>query len=269
MHIIDDVEDFVKRIYCEVGVGGELVDLGWIERPCNRYSCQPLAGDTWIALDGAYTCRVVSSPTADVCRPIDSSFNADDPPGIEYLWSRDVALLVGPSVAIQISTGKHIWQLHDWYNSAAVDEARGLFYLSARVEEWPEEYRRVEIVTVRGDTGEEERAFELTLSCPGDVTPPVSCREPEIGYDPARDLLYLLRGDTRTVQARDAVTFELRGEIALPHEIGYWSHARVLVDDFTQRVFVVLSAARLWNQTDQEYRRSEGTPVIEIRLPPP
>ncbi|MGB5674906.1 MAG: hypothetical protein WBO43_10190 [Gemmatimonadota bacterium] len=38
------------------------------------------------------------------------------------------------------------------------------------------------------------------------------------------DLLLLLRGDTRTLEARDPVTFELRGQVALPDEVG-WSTA--------------------------------------------
>jgi hypothetical protein len=248
--------------------GGELVDLGWIERPCNRYSCQPLAGDIWIALDGGNTCRVHSHAAGDTCEYIDGSFNADDPHGIEYLWSGDVAVLVGPSVAIQISTGRHAWQLSDWYNSAAVDEARGLFYLSARDLEWLEESRQMEIVTVRGDTGEEESAFEFTAWCPEDATPPASCGQPEIGYDPARDLLYLLRGDTRTVQARDPVTFELRGEVVLPDEIGFWNFGRVLVDDFTQRIYVVMSGAFWYDEALGDTRPVEGTPVISVRLPP-
>jgi len=77
------------------------------------------------------------------------------------------------------------------------------------------------------------------------------------------------RSGTPTLDARDPETFELRGQIALPDEVGFWSYAQVLVDDFTQRVFVVMSAATLWNPKYQEYRRSEGTPVVEIRLPQP
>jgi hypothetical protein len=38
------------------------------------------------------------------------------------------------------------------------------------------------------------------------------------------DLPLLLRGDTRTLEARDPVTFELRGQVALPDEVG-WSTA--------------------------------------------
>jgi len=76
-------------------VGGELIDLGWVNRPCNRWGCEPLAGDIWIAPDGALTCRVVSTPTGETCEHISSGFG-DDPQGIERLWSRDVGLSLGP-----------------------------------------------------------------------------------------------------------------------------------------------------------------------------
>jgi hypothetical protein len=249
-------------------VGGDLVDLGWIERPCNRYSCQPLAGDIWIALDGALTCRVVSNPTGDTCEYIDSSLNADDPLGIEYMWSRDLALLLGPARTIRISTGEHAYSLSDWYNSAAVDEARGLFYLSARVLERLDESWQIEIVTVRGDNGSEERAVGLTLTCPRESPLPRSCGEPDLAYDEARDLLYLLRSDTRTLEARDPVTLEVRGRVDLPGEIGSWYIARVLVDHFTENVFVVFAGADTRDPSTRVYGPAAGTPVVAVRLPP-
>lgn len=250
-------------------VGGDLVDLGWVERPCNRWGCQPLVGDTWIALDGALTCQVVPTPNGETCEYINSDFNADDPLGLEYLWSEDVALLLGPSIAIRISTGEKIYSVPEFSYSVAVDETRGLFYLSARILERLDESMRVEILAVRGDDGSEERTFGLTLTCPGDSSGPTSCSEPDLAYDEARDLLYLLRSDTRTLEARDPVTFELLGQVALPVEVGDWYFARVLVDDFTKHVFIVLASATLWDPGFGDYRPASGTPVVEIRLPPP
>jgi len=248
--------------------GGALVDLGWEERPCNRWGCQPMSGDIWIALDGALTCRVVSSPEGDACKYIDSSLNADDPLGIEYLWSRDVALLLGPPFAIRMSTGEHIYSLSDFYYSAAVDEPRGLFYLSARVLEWRDASWDIEIVTVHGEDGAEVRARGLTLTCPPGVSPPSSCSYPDLAYDDVRDLLYLLRADTRTLEARDPETFELRAQIALPDDVGDWYFARVLVDEFTKHVFVVFAGAGTFDETFRDYRPVEGTPVLSVRLPP-
>ena len=253
-------------------VGGELVDRRWVGRPCNRWGCEPLAGDVWIVPDPAYTCRVVAGPDGETCGTITSDWG-DDPQGIERLWSADVALVLdSPSPPVfWLSSGEIAYRLTgDLYVvSVATDEGRSVFYLSARTVEHADESRKIEILRVRGADGEVERAFELTLTCPEAATPPARCDEPDVGYDPVRDVLLLLRRDTRTLEVRAAETFDLLGEVTLGEGPDTWTHARVLVDAFTARVFLVFAVASEYDPNLERYGLIPGTPVIEIRLPPP
>jgi len=226
-------------------VGGELVDLGWVRRPCNRWGCEPLAGDIWIMPDAALTCRVVSTPTGDTCEWISVGFN-DDPQGVERLWSRDVGLSLGPPIAFRMSTGEELYRLPGFSLSAAPDEARGLFYLGTVSSG---------IVVVRGEDGTTERTHPVNG---------VSF----LAYDPTRDLLFVLRYDTRTLDARDPVSFELRGQVAVPDEIVSWTYARVLVDEFTQRLYLVFGAVTVGDPELDDLRPASGTPVVAVRLPP-
>jgi hypothetical protein len=235
-------------------VGGELVDLGWLERPCNRWSCEPLAGDIWIVPDWAQTCRVVRTPTGETCETISRGFG-DDPQGIERLWSRDVALSLGPDIAFRLSTGEELYRTGVWSHSGAPDEARGLFYLASRGQ----------VVAMRGEDGQVTHSDSIE-------------GVPFVAYDRVRDLLFVYRRvlevwdpltyELHGIEVRDPVTFELHSTIALPEDL-VGQYPRLLIDNYMERAYVVLSGARRYDEALERYREALGTPVISVRLVPP
>jgi len=75
-------------------------------------------------------------------------------------------------------------------------------------------------------------------------------------------VLLVHRIETRTLEVRDPVTLELKGEVALRDRPDGWYEAQVLVDPDTDHAFIVYSGA--WKDGGP----TQGTPVIAIRLPP-
>lgn len=245
-------------------VGGELVDLGWVTRPCQRWGCEPLAGDIWFKYDWPETCRVVETPDGESCELIASDFG-DDPQRLERLWSADVALLESFNVrsAFRISTGEIAYEFgpetpHPFLGSfhLTTDEGRGLFYVGQSLREV--DGRTVyPILALRGSDGTVVRSFELE---PGsDPAPPHD--PPLLGFDPVRDLLLLHRPDTRSLELRRPESFELRGEISLadrPSGSLVLPALPVLVDPGGDRAYLVFIQGTL----------DPGTNVAVIRLLP-
>lgn len=252
-------DDWCELVHAARIVGGELVDMGWLNRPCSRWGCDKLAGDIWIAPGSLYTCRVVTRDGEEVCESIEFGiFGSADTNGISRLWSVGVALLRLSGAAFNLATGEFLY----WLDSAvsawavAVDENRGAFYTFRTVQgdDWE---RETEIVRVRGTDGSIEAGFPLTLQpCPvEELTAGVCGGYRDLAYDQARDILFVLGS---TLEIRDAASFAVVGEIALTALPDDWGYSRLLVDHFTDRVFIVLAQA-------YDY---EGTPVIAVRLPP-
>ena len=263
------------RVHAGSIVGGDLVDTRWIDRPCDRWGCFPLAGDIWILPDWGYTCRVTSTPEGETCVQIDRTA-VDDPRGTERLWSADAALVLFPDLPVfRLSTGEVRYRgnwppaLEDLrVESAAVDEARGFFYVSAHRLEEDEESLRLAIVTLTAENGSLDRAFELTLTCPVGLVPPVRCEEPDLGYADRQDVIFVVRRDTWTIEVRDGATYAMLGEIAMAEHPERWLAARVMVDETSDRAFVVFSASSRFETDRGRYEPILGTPVVEFRLPP-
>lgn len=234
-------------------VGGQLVDLGWVYRPCNRWGCEPLAGDIWIALEYLLTCRLVDGPDGNACEFI-QRFGGDDPQWIRRLWSADVALI--EHLAFRMSTGMFAYILRDLGREfphfiVTTDEGRGLFYASTA--EKDDENERVirRIHTLRGADGVKIRSFAVSSESGGVA---------DLAYDPLRDVLLIHR--SRSLEIRDPLMGTLKGEVALPDRPDGWKEARILVDSDTDHAFIVYSGA--WKDGGP----TQGTPVISIRLPP-
>ncbi len=249
-------------------VGGELVDRGWVPRPCQRWGCEPLAGDIWFRYDYPETCRVVQTPDGESCEFIAGDFG-DDPQRLERLWSADVALLEAFNVrsAFRISTGEIAYRFgpetpNDFLGSfhLTTDEGRGLFYVGQRLREV--EGRRVfPILAMRGTDGAVVRSFALEVDSDMQQT----ADPPRLGFDPVRDLLLVHRSDTRTLELRNPESFELRGEISVAdHPPGSLALPAlpVLVDPDADRAYLVYAASA--SQAPIE----RGTSVAILRLLP-
>jgi hypothetical protein len=238
-------------------VGGQLVDLGWVTRICNRWGCEPLAGDIWVAHEYLYTCRLAAGPEPKACEFIEH-LNGDDPQWIRRLWSADVALI--QHAAFRMSTGEFAYWLGgqedsrhvQWSSKVTTDEGRGLFYASGggMSRDSVSGYR---IHALNGSDGSRIRSSAVIEA---------DSYHPVLGFDPVRDVILIHRPDTRTVEVRDPLQFRLHGEIKLPGHPDSWMEALILVDDDTDRAFIVYSGA--WKDSAPV----AGTPVISIRLPP-
>ena len=238
-------------------VGGELVDLGWIYRTCNRWGCEPLAGDIWIAHEYLYTCRLVDGPDGEKCEFIEH-LRGDDPQWIRRLWSADIALI--EHVAFRMSTGQFAYVLNvgpqgvlHFSSKFTTDEGRGLFYASSGGET-PDSVSGFRIHALEGRDG-------TRVSSSGVVE--AEDIYPQLGYDPERDVILVVRADKWTVEIRDPILFQLHGKIQLPDRLDGWRESLVLVDNDTDRAFIVYSAG--WHDGGP----TPGTPVFSIRLTPP
>ena len=253
-------------------IGGELVDLGWANLPCQRWGCEPLAGDIWVLHEGPFTCRVVTSPEGERCEtthyPDPSEFWGDDPRWIARLWSADIALI--EQAALRMSTGQLAYVLNWWNHptgriqgfNVATDEGRGLFYISNGGYDEENEQAVMLIRTLRGDDGVVIRSVTIETSIDAEQADRNGEGVPDLAYDPDRDVLLVHRIETRTLEVRDPVTLELKGEVALRDRPDGWYEAQVLVDPDTDHAFIVYSGA--WKDGGP----TQGTPVIAIRLPP-
>ncbi len=255
-----------KPVHVARVVGGELVDLGWVNRPCQRWGCEPLAGDIWLVHEYLMTCKVVRGPAGDICEPIETLWG-DDPQWIRRLWSADIALI--EHVAFRMSTGQYAYTIGPehltgplWTFSATTDEGRGLFYICNRAIDDETESLMMRIRTVRGEDGAVIRSVDIPTEVEPDESGSFPGSIPDLGYDQARDVLLIHRTDTWVVEFRDPVTLELKGEVALPDHPDGWMEARILVDPDTDHAFIVYSAA--WKDDGP----TQGTPVVAIRLPP-
>jgi hypothetical protein len=257
------------RVHVGKIIGGELIDLGWVSRPCHRWGCEPLAADIWVQHELLRTCRVVGGPVGDSCIPIDAfHFGGDDPQWIRRLWSADVALI--EHTAFQISTGLLAFRIDVDHQTggfrefeATTDEGREVFYVSNWGADDVTGSPMLRIRTLRGEDGSVIRSVELPLG----LAPEEALRFPgpsfELAHDSERDVILIHRTDQWTLEARDPITLALKGEIALPDHPDGWMEARVLVDQDTDRAFIVYSAG--WKDGGP----TPGTPVTSIRLPPP
>jgi hypothetical protein len=235
-----------------------------------------LAGDIWIVPDWGYTCRVVSTVEGDACEGINWRL-IDDPQGIERLWSADAALVLDPILPVfQLSTGE-LTRTANWPDvlerlwvvSAVADESRGVYYISGQRLEEEAESLQVAIVRLVAENGSMSRPFELALACPDDASPPPRCDEPDLGYADQHDVIFVVRRDTWTIEVRDGATYDRLGEIVMEGHPDYWLYSRIVVDETLGRAFVVFSSASRYDPAMDSYAPIEGTPVVEIRLPPP
>lgn len=237
-------------------VGGQLVDLGWVSRTCNRWGCEPLAGDIWIAHEYLFTCRLAAGPEPKSCEFIEH-LRGDDPQWIRRLWSADIGLV--QTHAFRMSTGEFVYSLRHGHPTTlhplskfTTDEGRGLFYAS-NGGTTPDSVSGFRIHALQGHDGTRVRS-----------SPVVEADRyfPQLGYDPDRDVILIVRHDTWTVEIRDPILFQLQGEIQLPDLLDDWLDSIVLVDRDTDRAFIVYSAG--WVDGGP----TPGTPVFSIRLPP-
>lgn len=248
-------------------VGGELVDLGWVARPCQRWGCEPLFGDIWFKYDWPETCRVVETPDGESCELIAWDFG-DDPQRLERLWSADVALLESFNVrsAFRISTGEIAYAFgpetpNPYLGSfhLTTDEGRGLFYVGQSAREVDGRLER-RVLALRGTDGSIARSFVVER----DPEAPVPYDPPRLGFDPVRDLLLLYFEDTGSLELRDPVSFERRGEVSLAdHPPGRLdlSALPVLVDPGADRAYLVFAG-------DPAVPIERATSVAVIRLLP-
>lgn len=247
-------------------VAGELRDLGWVARPCQRWGCEPLLDDIWINLDDLSTCRIVARPTGESCEFIESLWG-DDVQGISRLHSSDVAMVLDwPAPVFRLSTGRLAYWLDQWPKRGggarsngivATDERRGVFYFGM-VRPHPSWADSVvlRIQTMRGVDGFVVRAFDLSV-------PPRNASS-RLAYDPELDLLLVLLGHSSVLELRDPVSFELVGRVELPTEPHSWGDALVLPDVDTGRIFIVFSSADGFPGVDPR----NSTPVMAIRRLP-
>jgi hypothetical protein len=247
-------------------VAGELRDLGWVARPCQRWGCEPLLDDIWINLDELHTCRVVAGPTGESCEVIEYLWG-DDVQGISRLHSSDVAVVLDwPAPVFRLSTGR----LAYWFQAGprrgggarsngivATDEGRGVFYFGM-VQPHPNwsDSLVLRIQTVRGADGFVVRAHDIPV-------PPRNVAS-RLAYDPKLDLLLILLEHSPALELRDPVSFELIGRVNLPTEPHSWGDALVLPDEDTGRIYIAFSGARGFPGVEPE----NSTPVIAIRLLP-
>ncbi len=247
-------------------IGGELVDLGWVNRPCQRWGCEPLAGDIWVVLEGPSTCRVVQGQDGESCVGIHypgAEYWGDDPWWIARLWSSDIALV--EHAALRISTGELAYVLNWWNHPTGflgkfhvtTDERRGFFYASTLAVDEESELISIRIRSIRGEDGVIIRSVDIPTGFLRDEACWIADCAPELAYDPDRDVILIHRHDTRTVEFRDPELLQLKGEVALAQSPAGWYEALVLVDPDMDRAYVVYSGAR-----------DPGTPVVSIRLPP-
>ena len=240
-------------------IGGELVDLGWVNRPCQRWGCEPLAGDIWVVHEWLVTCRVVSGDEGDGCATIYSPGVGgwgDDPPWIARLWSADIALI--ETAAMRISTGELAYRLRSQpaLFNVTTDEGRGLFYASGGFYDSENHQAVKQINTIRGEDGVVTRSLTVERI----ETDTFHGWNPALAYDPLRDVLLIHRS---SLEIRDPLMGTLKGEIALLDHPDSYLEARILLDPDTDHVFIVYSGA--W----KDGRPTPGTPVTSIRLPPP
>jgi hypothetical protein len=248
-------------------IGGELVDLGWVNRPCHRWGCEPLAGDIWVLHEYPLTCRVVTSPDGERCETIhspgSSEFWGDDPRWIARLWSADIALI--EQAALRMSTGEYAYLVTGlkFEFNIAVDEGRGVFYTSNGGYDEESEQAVMLIRTMRGDDGVVIRSVRIETSIDAERADRNGEGMPDLAYDQDRDVLLIHRLETRTLEVRDPVTLELKGEVALRDRPDNWYEAQVVVDPDTDHAFIVYSRGG-WRDVGPP----PDTPVISIRLPP-
>jgi len=227
-------------------VGGQLLDLGWVERPCCRYGCEPLLDDIWFHFDWPSTCRVTTTPTGDECERWIASEASGEPLRLVRLWSRDVAIVescCAPPV-FHLSTGEIAYSFGPEHPTGtlgrirvATDEARGLFYIVQRRTREGFKGWEFPVLALRGEDGTIARSFVLSSSFDGDAEPPL----PEITHDPGSDVLLIHREDSKALEIRDAASYELRGEVSLASLPPGYIRVPPLIDGDTNRAYLVIS----------------------------
>lgn len=247
--------------------GGELSWQRSDSLPCWYWGCEPLSEHIWLQFEPSGTCRIDRDGGVTTCEAIDAYWWNDEPQGLTRLYSADVALIEdshGP--VYRISTGELAYVFDESHpagrrllNSAAADETRGVFYTIGSATEEELDSPGYVIRALRGTDGVPLRQFVFEEHPTGAHR----VQPPEVGYDPERDVIFVVRGDTWSIDVLDPESFELRGRIAIAGQPYMWDAGRVVVDTAADLAHVVVSLPQT-----TELQPIPGTPVITLRLPP-